>query len=76
MSKKIIIGVMGPATSPSDKDLEDAFQLGKLIAKQGWILLTGGSAQGVMDEANRGAKENSGLTIGVMKNQIQEFVSR
>lgn len=68
---------MGPATSPSEKDLKDAFQLGKLIAQKGWILLTGGSAQGVMDEVNRGAKENSGLTIGIIKNQdskISEFV--
>ncbi|MCU0541499.1 MAG: TIGR00725 family protein [Oscillatoriaceae cyanobacterium Prado104] len=64
--KKTIIGVMGPGESATAKDLENAFQLGQLIAKAGWVLLTGGRNSGVMDAANKGAKSASGLTIGIL----------
>lgn len=65
MPKKIV-GVMGPGTDPTDQDLAAAFELGKLIAKQDWILLTGGRDAGVMHAASKGAKEAGGLTIGVL----------
>jgi hypothetical protein len=77
MKRKAIIGVMGPATITSKKTADDAFTLGKLIAEKGWILLTGGSADGVMDAVNRGAKEHSGLTVGIIKNKeskISKFI--
>lgn len=57
---------MGPGESATAKDLENAFQLGQLIAKAGWVLLTGGRNSGVMDAANKGAKSASGLTIGIL----------
>ena len=63
---KTIIGVMGPGANPTPKDLEDAYAIGKLIAQQGWVLLTGGRNAGVMAAASKGAKETGGLTIGVL----------
>ena len=62
--RKVIIGVMGPGDRATAVDLENAYQLGKLIAKEGWALLTGGRKAGVMDAASKGAKAAGGLTIG------------
>jgi uncharacterized protein (TIGR00725 family) len=57
---------MGP--SAGGKAIEDtAFELGELVAREGWILLTGGRAAGVMDAASRGAKSVRGsITIGIL----------
>ena len=64
MTHKAIIGVMGGGScSKSIKDL--AFQVGKLIALRGGIVLCGGGS-GVMEAACRGARENDGITIGIM----------
>lgn len=64
--KKIIIGVMGPGSAATSTDLENAYKLGKLIAQESWVLLTGGRNIGVMDAASRGAKSANGLTIGIL----------
>ena len=61
-----IIGVMGPGQGATPTDIDYAYKLGELIAKQGWILLTGGRNMGVMDAASRGAKAAGGLTIGIL----------
>jgi uncharacterized protein (TIGR00725 family) len=63
---KTIVGVMGPGVKASPVDLQNAYQLGELIAQQGWVLLTGGRNVGVMDAANQGAKAANGLTIGIL----------
>ncbi|MDZ7717143.1 MAG: TIGR00725 family protein [Balneolaceae bacterium] len=72
---KTIIGVMGPGASPAPKDLEDAFEIGKLIAQQNWVLLTGGRKAGVMDAASKGAKEFGGLTIGILPGSNKKGIS-
>ncbi|PSB02612.1 TIGR00725 family protein [Merismopedia glauca] len=78
MSQKVIIGVMGPGTSATQRDLELASELGQLIAESGWVLLTGGRNQGVMEAASRGAKAAGGLTIGILpgsdRSGVSEFV--
>ena len=61
-----VIGVMGPSDTATVKEMRCARQLGRLIAEHGWVLLTGGVKAGVMDAANRGAKEAGGLTIGII----------
>lgn len=66
MTRKTIIGVMGPGEQATEHDLQNAYQLGYLIAQQGWILLTGGRNVGVMEAANQGAKAAKGLTIGIL----------
>jgi uncharacterized protein (TIGR00725 family) len=61
---RIVIGVMGP--SQCDEEISGlAYQVGRLIAERGAVLLCGGRS-GVMEAAARGAKEAGGLTIGIM----------
>ncbi|KST66142.1 TIGR00725 family protein [Mastigocoleus testarum] len=74
--KKIIIGVMGPGKTAKEIDLQNAYQLGKLIAKQDWILLTGGRNIGVMDAASCGAKSVRGLTVGILPDRNLQNVSK
>ncbi len=57
---------MGGGEIVNHGDYEDARCLGGLIAKEGWILLNGGRASGIMEASARGAKENGGLTIGIL----------
>jgi hypothetical protein len=64
--RKIIIGVMGGGEIANAGDYEGARRLGGLIAKEGWILLNGGRASGIMEASARGAKEKGGLTIGIL----------
>lgn len=49
--RKIVIGVMGPGDNATPSDLQNAYELGKSIAQEGWVLLTGGRNVGVMDAA-------------------------
>jgi uncharacterized protein (TIGR00725 family) len=76
--RKFIVGVMGAGEGATQTDLRAAFRLGELIARQNWILLSGGRRAGVMQEVNRGAKLVEGsLTIGILPNaeaEVSEFV--
>ena len=66
---RTIIGVMG-AGRPLDARARDvAMLLGRMVAERGWVLLTGGSACGVMDAASQGAHEAGGLVVGVLKGE-------
>lgn len=62
---KKIIGIMGP-NNATEKNLKDAFLLGKYAADKGYVVLTGGLNVGVQNEGLKGAKAGSGLTIGIM----------
>mgnify|MGYP001574238666 CR=1 FL=1 len=64
--RKIIVGVMGPGSETSETVISQALQLGCLIAREGWIVLSGGRNTGVMDAVSRGAKEAHGLTVGIL----------
>lgn len=74
-SRTPVIGVMGPGEQATFRDQQFAYQLGQLIAQQGWILLTGGRSVGVMEAANRGAKQAGGTTIGVLPDQDDRSAS-
>jgi uncharacterized protein (TIGR00725 family) len=64
--RRRVIGVIG-AGQPSPASLAAARELGRRIAEQGWILLTGGRPLGVMAAACAGAKEVAGsLTLGIL----------
>jgi predicted Rossmann-fold nucleotide-binding protein len=39
MSQKVVIGVMGPGSGATQRDLELAYELGRAIAEAGWVLL-------------------------------------
>jgi len=62
--KSMNIGVIG-GNKGSQKDYKAAWELGRLIAENGWILVCGGRA-GVMESACKGAKEKGGLTVGLL----------
>lgn len=57
---------MGPGENAAPDENEVAYELGKEIASQGWITLTGGRSFGIMDAALKGANEAGGLTIGIL----------
>lgn len=73
--RKIIVGVMGPGAGATAADLQNAYELGKLIAQQGWVLLTGGRNVGVMEGASLGAKAVNGLTIGILPTDDTNAIS-
>ena len=62
---------MGPGESATPEINELAFELGKAIAREGWITLTGGRAFGVMNAVMEGAGEMGGTTIGVLQGESQ-----
>ncbi|HEX8495149.1 MAG TPA: hypothetical protein VF658_20075 [Pyrinomonadaceae bacterium] len=63
---RFIVGVIG-AGRASQRDVDNARQLGELIAREGWVVLSGGRSAGVMQAVNEGAKRVAGsLTIGVL----------
>ncbi|HVV67424.1 MAG TPA: TIGR00725 family protein [Gammaproteobacteria bacterium] len=73
--RKRLIGVMGPGATATAEDLTRAFELGRLIAQHGWILLTGGRNEGIMEAASRGAKSCQGLTVGILPGDEQNDTS-
>lgn len=66
---------MGGGEIGNPGDYEVARNLGALIAKEGWILLNGGRASGIMEASARGAKENGGLTIGILPGTDPDWAS-
>jgi len=66
---------MGPGNEATATDKNCAYELGSVIAQQGWVLLTGGRNQGVMDAANQGAKAANGLTLGILPTADDTSVS-
>ena len=46
-------------------NLEEAFQIGSHIAKNNWILITGGGS-GIMEAVSKGAASLEGTVIGIL----------
>lgn len=72
---KTLIGVMGPGAGATDVEMKAAFELGALIALEGWVIVTGGRDSGVMNAASRGAKSAGGLTVGILPTKDFKSVS-
>ncbi len=74
---KKVIGIMGPRNAKGS-ELTNSYEIGKYCADKGYVTLTGGSNAGVMNEALKGAKENGGLTMGILptddRSQFSEFI--
>ncbi len=75
---KKIVGVMGPGQKQaSEKDLELAYEVGKLVGESGAVLLCG-AMTGVMELSAKGAKEVGGITLGIGpvsdKAEINSFI--
>ena len=59
------VTVFGSArTQPGDKYYELAVECGRLLAQQGFAVITGGGG-GIMEAGNRGAKEAGGHSVGL-----------
>ena len=71
----VVVGVMGPGEGAAEMDMRLAFEMGRLIAHQGWVLVTGGREAGVMEAASRGAKEAGGLVVGILPGITDEGMS-
>ena len=65
MKRPPVIGVMGGgAASPATVALAE--ELGREIARAGWVLLNGGRDAGVMAASARGARAAGGLVVGIL----------
>jgi uncharacterized protein (TIGR00725 family) len=63
-TRDVYVGVIGGRRCSAEiADL--AFQVGRGIAEQGWILVCGGMG-GVMEQACRGARSRNGVTLGIL----------
>lgn len=67
------IAVCGPAIA-TDEELEQAEEIGRLIAQAGATLVCGGLG-GVMDAAARGGSEEGGTVIGILPGDTREGAS-
>ena len=74
MNRPLIIGIMGGGDA-NENDVQDAYTLGTLIAKQGWVLLNGGRNTGVMAASAKGASDLDGLTIGILPGNTPRHAS-
>jgi uncharacterized protein (TIGR00725 family) len=63
--RRTVVGVMGGSVA-TDETMAGARELGRLIAANGWVLLSGGRPTGVMQASVSGAREAGGLTVGVL----------
>ena len=66
---------MGVGENAREIDLQNAYKLGKLIAENDWVLLTGGRKIGVMEAASKGAKAANGLTVGILSDRDCQNIS-
>jgi uncharacterized protein (TIGR00725 family) len=62
--KRIRIAVIG-GSRPGRQALDAAFEVGRLIARAGAVVVCGGLG-GVMEAASRGAREEGGLVVGIL----------
>ncbi|GMV97419.1 MAG: hypothetical protein AMXMBFR83_17770 [Phycisphaerae bacterium] len=62
--RKTMIAVIGPSQADGAL-LETARLVGQAIARQEWVLVTGGRG-GVMEAASRGADQAGGLVLGIL----------
>lgn len=63
---KTVIGIMGPGESAEKEELTFAYEVGRLLAGEGYVVLTGGRNCGIMEYALKGAKKAGGTTIGIL----------
>lgn len=64
-ARQIVVGLIGSGKASPHDHL--AYELGRMVAEAGYVLLTGGGT-GVMQAASQGAAEAGGLVIGILPN--------
>jgi hypothetical protein len=60
----------------SDEVSRLAFQVGALIAENGWVLLNGGRDAGVMEASASGASGAGGLVVGILPGDTSTGAAR
>ncbi len=73
-ARRLLIAVIGPSEA-NRQELKLARQVGELIARNEWVLITGGRG-GVMEAASRGAAEAGGLVIGILPGNSADQANR
>jgi len=68
--RKPVIAVIG-AGKCSKKLRDMAFEVGRIVAEKGGVIVCGGMG-GIMEGAARGAKEAGGVTIGILPSDLKE----
>ncbi|MBO5308673.1 MAG: TIGR00730 family Rossman fold protein [Lentisphaeria bacterium] len=64
-AREMSVSVFGSARTPEDApDYKEAYKMGKLLAENGYGVITGGG-NGIMGAANKGAFEADGQSIGL-----------
>lgn len=63
--RRTVVGVMG-GTEADEATARNAYEVGRLIAGRGWVLLSGGRPGGVMQASVAGARAGGGLTLGIL----------
>ncbi|MBW3671994.1 MAG: cytochrome [Acidobacteria bacterium] len=77
MTRRRIVAVIGAGERCRAEDRELARELGERIAREGWILLSGGRDTGVMAAANEGAKRVEGsITVGILPSDDRRDLSQ
>ena len=74
--RRPLIGVMGSGRNATQDDVKLGRQLGTLVAQKGWVLLSGGTALGVMDASCKAAREAGGLVVGVIAQSDDRKMSK
>ena len=60
------VAVIGSSSaSPDQEEYEVAYQVGRFLAKRGFVVVCGGRG-GVMEAVCKGAKQEGGLTVGIL----------
>jgi len=69
--RRPVVGVIGSGAEDQGAT-ENARRLGALLAAEGWVVLSGGRAAGVMKAVSAGAQERGGLTVGILPDPSSE----
>ncbi len=72
--RKTVVGVMGGCVVDEAAAVA-AYELGRGIAENDWVMLNGGRPTGAMDASARGAHDAGGLTIGVLYDDDRDNAS-
>lgn len=76
LEKKPQLVVIGSAADHCSEEVrEAAYRVGAEVARHGAVLLTGGLG-GVMESACRGARENYGITVGIIPQDDIRYANR
>ena len=59
----------GSRAQPGSAEYAEAYAVGKLLARAGFVVMNGGYA-GTMEASARGAKENGGRAVGVLSDEF------